>query len=138
MTQRSSHLDAKTLTNELVLAVVRGQLPLSALEEAGILLHIDVKETSDCERRISLNLNSPMTVAPKPIDIASGLLAYKAAPDQLREWASFVLGASEVIDLAPLETWPEGEELLNGLWDASFEGGLKQETVRLAAALTET
>jgi hypothetical protein len=138
MTQRSSPLDAKTLTNELVLAVVRGQLPLSALEEAGIYLPIDVKEPRDSERRISLNLQSPITVAPNPIDIANGLLAYKTAPDQLREWATFVLGASEVIDLAPLETWPEGEELLNGLWDASFEGGLKQETVRLAGALTET
>lgn len=117
---------------------MRGQLPLSALEEIGILLHIDVKETSDCERRIRLNLNSSITVVPNPIDIAHGLLAYKSDPDQLREWATFVLSASEVIDLAPLETWPEGEELLNSLWDASFDGSLKQETVRLAAALTET
>lgn len=130
-------METKTLTHELVLAVVRGQLPLTALEEVGIRLAIDSEVTGGTERRITLNLKSPMTVAPEPFDIASGLLAYRERPEQLREWAAFVLGASEIIDLASLETWPEGDELLSGLWDASFEGSLKEETARLAVALTE-
>ena len=52
-------------------------------------------------------------------------------------WAAFVLGASELIDLGPLDDWPEGDQLSNGLWDASFEGNVKPETSRIAAALAE-
>lgn len=128
-------MDARTLTEELVVAVVRGQLPLSELEQVGV--HFAESSTGDeaHERRFTVNVVSPFTVAPSPVDIANGLLTYKERPDLLREWASFLLGASEIIDLAPLEKWPEGDELLSGLWDASFEGSLTENTARIAALL---
>ena len=130
-------MEIMTLTEELVLAVVRGQLPLQTLEDAGVRLEVDEEESGQ-ERRISLNVKVPFTVAAKPLDIASGLLAYQRKPEQLRAWAAFVLGASEIIDLGPLDSWPEGDQLLNGLWDASFEGEVKPETLRVAAALAES
>lgn len=74
---------------------------------------------------------------PKPIDIAMGLLAYRQLLEQLRDWAAFVLGASELVDPGPLDEWPEGDQLLNGLWDASFEGEIKPETFGVATALAE-
>ena len=128
-------METKTITEEFLLAVIRGQLPLSDLLAAGIRVREVSTDNADHERRISLDVESPVIVAPRPVDIASGLLAYKESPDQLRDWASFVLGASEIIDLAPLEKWPEGDELLNGLWDASFEGTLTADTARIAALL---
>jgi hypothetical protein len=128
-------MDTKTLTEELVLAVVRGQLPLSELEQAGVHFRESSTGNESHERQVTVNVVSPVTVAPRPVDIANGLLTYKEKPDLLREWASFVLGASEIIDLAPLEKWPEGDELLSGLWDASFEGSLTESTTRIATLL---
>ena len=130
-------MEITTLSEELVFAVVRGQLPLSALGEAGVHFEIDGMEPGE-ERRIKLNVKVPFIVAPKPIDIAQGLLAYRQRPDQLRDWAGFVLGASELIDLEPLDEWPKGDQLLNGLWDASFEGEVKPETMQVAEALAES
>ena len=129
-------MEITTLSEELVFAVVRGQLPLSVLRDAGVDFEISGTEPGE-ERRIELRVKAPFVVVPKPIDLAMGLLAYQQRPDQLRDWAAFVLGASELIDLGPLDDWPEGDQLLNGLWDASFEGNVKPETFRIAAALAE-
>lgn len=119
------------------MAVIRGKLPPSALHEAGIRLTVDSSGDERGERRISVQAGPGIRVSPRPIDIANGLLAYRNRPEELRDWAAFVLAASEIIDLSPLEEWPEGDELLSGLWDASFEGSLKPETERVASALTE-
>ena len=126
-----------TLTEELVLAVIRGQLPLSALESAGIRLEVAPQGEGGNERRVTVNPEAAVTVAPRPVDIAAGLLVYKERPEQLRDWAAFVLGASEIIDLEGLDNWPEGDAILNALWDASFEGKVSQETLRIAVALVE-
>lgn len=127
-------METRPLTEEFVIAVIRGQLPLSALEEGGIHF-CDADQNSGSERRLSVECASTVTVSPRPVDIASGLLAYKDDPAQLRSWASFVLSASEIVDLEPLEHWPEGDELLAGLWDASFDGSLKESTARIANLL---
>jgi len=79
-----------------------------------------------------------MTVRPSPSDIAHGLLAHKQEPEQFQTWAAFVLGASQLINLEGLDRWPEGDEILSGLWDASFEGCIKPETERVAVALAES
>lgn len=128
-------MKTKAMTEELVLAVIRGQLPLTALEEIGIHFQQISDGNSEAERQTRVEVPFAKSVSPRPVDIASGLLAYKDRPVQLREWASFVLGASEIIDLEPLERWPEGDELLSGLWDASFDGSLRDNTARVAALL---
>ena len=128
-------METKAIADELVLAVIRGQLPLAALKEVGIHFHQVTGGNSGDERQTRVEVPFAITVSPRPVDIASGLLVYKDRPVQLREWASFVLGASEIIDLEPLERWPEGDELISGLWDASFDGSLKENTARVAALL---
>ena len=116
------------------MGVIRGTRPMSALAEGGIVFEVREDQPGG-ERNISLAKDSPLTVAPEPIDIASGLLAYRHDPERLRAWASFALTASEVVDLRPLELWPEGDELLNALWDASFDGRIRESSLRVASAL---
>lgn len=123
------------LPRELVRAVVRGQLPMSALEDAGVSVNVQENEPGK-ERRIKIRLRTPLSVDLQPVDLALGLLEYKDNPPKLQEWATFIMSASEIIDLTFLESWPEGEELLEALWDASFEGRVKEATVRVASALT--
>jgi hypothetical protein len=107
---------------------------MSALGDAGISIDIQENEAAK-ERRIKVRLRAPVSVDLQPIDIALGLLEYKSNPGKLQEWATFIMSASEVIDLTFLESWPEGEELLEALWDASFEGRVNDSTVRVASAL---
>jgi hypothetical protein len=126
-------MDSMRWLEELVLDIVRGDLPLSTLKEAGVDFRI-VGGPGEA-RQIQITLKAPFTVAPKPVDLAKGLLAYRNRQEQLRDWAAFVLGASELVDLATLDEWPEGDELLSALWDASFEGILKPDAERVAIAL---
>lgn len=120
--------------SELIRGVVRGQLPMSALADAGISIDVREDETAK-ERRIKVGLRTPVSVDLQPVDLALGLLEYKDNPEKLQQWATFIMSASEVIDLTFLESWPEGEELLEALWDASFEGRVNDSTVRVASAL---
>jgi len=122
--------------SEIVRAVVQGKLPLSALEEAGVTVEVE-QEQSSGNRRTNFRITSPIRVEPRPVDIATGMLAYKSDPEKLREWASFVLSASEILDLEPLNSWPEGDELLSALWDASFEGHFGEGALKVASALAE-
>ena len=122
------------LARGLIRAVVRGQLPMSALEGAGVSVSVQEDEAAK-KRRIKVGLRTPISVDLEPVDLALGLLEYKDNPPKLQEWATFIMSASEIIDLTFLESWPEGEELLEGLWDASFEGRAKDTTIRVASAL---
>lgn len=133
MTQSS---EQRAILEEIVRVVVQGKLPVSALEDAGVTFEVQQDQPGG-DRRIKLQLKSPLHVELRPVDIALGLLAHKNHPEALREWASFVLSASEIIDLTSLESWPEGDELLNALWDASFEGHLRDAGVRVATALVD-
>lgn len=113
---------------------MRGQLPISALGDVGVSVDIQENEAAK-ERRIKVGFRTPVSVDLQPVDLALGLLKYKDDPAKLQEWATFIMTASEVIDLTFLESWAEGEELLEALWDASFEGCIKDSTVRVASAL---
>jgi hypothetical protein len=124
------------ILEEIVRAVIQGKLPLASLEDAGVSFEVQQDQPGG-DRRITVRLTTPLCVDPRPIDIAYGLLVYKDQPDKLQEWASFILSASEIIDLTPLESWPEGDELLSALWDASFEGQIREASARVAYALTD-
>jgi hypothetical protein len=78
-----------------------------------------------------------LSVELRPVDVAHGLLTYKDRPEALREWATFLLSDLEVTDLTRLESSPEGDELLNALWDASFEGQVKSTGIIVASALVD-
>lgn len=134
MTQSSE--EERGILEEIVRAVIQGKLPISALGDAGVVFDIQQDEPGG-DRRISLRLKTPLHIEPRPIDIAYGLLVYKDQPDKLREWASFILSASEIIDLTVLESWSEGDELLSALWDASFDGRIQDASARVASALAD-
>jgi hypothetical protein len=124
------------IREEIVRAVVQGKLPISALEDAGITFEVQGDQPGG-DRQIRVEVKAPLTVELRPIDIAHGLLAYKDQPEVLREWATFLLSDLDVVDLTPLESWPEGDELLSALWDASFEGRVKSAGITVATALVD-
>jgi hypothetical protein len=122
---------------EFVLKVVRGERPLSDLKTAGVSLQfrkID-EESRSREIIVSPSGDSAFTIAPAVADLAKGLLFYKGRPKELRDWGSFVLGA-DLLDLEPLESEPQGDLILNGVWDASFEGEFSQEVAEAVLRLT--
>jgi hypothetical protein len=104
--------------SEIVMAVIRGERALTSLEKASVSFEI-VRRRSG-ERRINVTASSSFTVKPDPVDIAAGLRSHRDDPEVLGDWATFIL-AADIVDLATMEASPERDDLLNALWDASFE-----------------
>jgi hypothetical protein len=120
-------------TGVLVLAVVRGDLPVDAVRRIGI----DIDEENGFYRLKSGNLD--VTVTPTASDVAQGILRYGSVnKNDVRKWAFFLLAESGALDFSGLESHPQGEELISALWDASFEGHVSNETIELARRLTMT
>jgi hypothetical protein len=117
-----------TDSSNVILGVIRGEMPLTALAAVGIDVHC---ENASC-RLTSAKL--PEVVAPSVFDVVSGLLANRGNPEELRLWAFFVLAESGV-DLRKLESHAEGELLLNALWDASTGGSISENIIHLAERL---
>ena len=103
---------------EIVMAIIRGERALASLDEAGVFF-ARVRGPSG-ERRITVKASSSLTVDPDPGDLAAGLLANQEDPKSLSDWATLIL-AADFIDLAAVDSSPGGDDLLNALWDASFE-----------------
>ena len=115
-------------TADTILAVIRGEMPLSILPELGVEI---VKE----EGRLELKSGpSEVIVKPSVSDIAGGLITHRLNPDDLMTWAFFVLSASD-INFEKVELHPQGELLIKALWDASFEGEVSQDVLRTADSL---
>jgi hypothetical protein len=108
-----------------ILAIIRGEMPLSVLPELGI-------EITCHEGNFKLR-SSPSSVIVKPSisDIARGILAHQLNRSDLRAWAFFVLGEAD-IDLEKIESDPQGEMLVEALWEASSTGEIRQEVLRIA------
>jgi hypothetical protein len=117
-----------SIISDTILAVIRGDLPLSALEEVGI--HI-IFENDSCEVRSE----SQVTVKPSASDIARGLLVLRANRDELRRWAFFLLADLQIVDFEFLESHPQGDLLIGALWDASFEGKINKDAISVAESL---
>ena len=79
-------------------------------------LGIEIDHAND-EWSISFAKSGPVPI--EIHDLAFGFLNQSGGTEST-EWASFILAASPLIDLEPLEDHPHGEILLNGLWDLSF------------------
>ncbi len=117
-----------SMYSDVILGVIRGELPLSVLSEVGV--HV-VFGDQTCQVSIEL----PIIINPSASDIARGFLTYKAKPSELARWASFLLGASQIVGLESLELQPQGDLLISALWDASFEGRINKEAVKIAESL---
>lgn len=118
--------------SDVVLGVIRSELPVATLETVGIRLvlkegHYELKSQGGLE-----------VVTPSVLDLARGMLAHLAHPTELKPWAFFVLGESGAIDLEEVESHPQGELLISALWDASFEGKISDDALRAAENLVET
>ena len=123
------------MSTDVVLSVIRGEQPVSSLKKAGVhfeqrpVIHPNVGV-----RQLIVRQNAPLRVKPTAADLAHGLLRNLDRPKELREWGSFIL-AADLIDLGPLEADPHGDELLGGVWDASFNGRVSEEVLAAARSL---
>jgi hypothetical protein len=107
-------------TEQLILGIIRGDLPLSMMDKAGV--HITVRGNA-----YDVTSEFPISVVPSAIDIARGLFNYKDKKD-LKEWGIFMMHAP-VVDLAALEIHPQGDLILGALWDAAFDGRLTDQVI---------
>ena len=111
----------------ITLGVIRGDRALDTLTQIGI----DISCEDGFYKLESGNFD--VVVAPTASDLALGILRYTSRKkDELRKWAFFVLGESGAIDLSKLESHPQGEVLIDALWEASFQGAIKSEVIALA------
>lgn len=111
-----------------LLAVIRGEMPLSAL--SGIGVQISCQEDS-CQ------LDSKVTgvfVTPLASDLAQGFVTYHTNSLELKLWAFFLLGEA-AIDFAEVEVHPQGETLIEALWNASFTGSITETVIKVAESL---
>lgn len=115
----------------VALAVIRGEMPLSALSEIGVQISCQ-EDVCRLDSKVTEVLSTPLAA-----DLAQGLLTYRTESNKLRLWAFFILGESAV-DLAEVESHPQGEALLEALWDASSFGSISKQTIKVAEGLVST
>ena len=107
----------QTQIGALLLAVVRGEMPVDAVARIGI----EIAEENGFYKLKSGDFD--IAVRPTASDVAQGILRYSSGiKNDFRKWAFFLLGESGAIDFSALEFHPQGELLISALWDASFEG----------------
>jgi hypothetical protein len=96
---------------ETLRQIVRGERPLGDLKLLGIHWQL---EGNSC------HVDNPrhITISVDIHDLARGLLYYLSQRNALREWALFIYAADD-LDL-DVEKHPQGEVVLDALWDASF------------------
>jgi hypothetical protein len=112
---------------DLGLEIIRGERPLADMARLGITMSLTAAY---------FELDSPRgvdSVLPSIDDVASGFLAHLAHPGSLREWATVILGA-DFIDLIALESDPDGEAIIEGMWEVSSGGAVSPSVMRAVAA----
>ncbi len=104
-----------TAAHELIVQVVRGDLPFHALEGLGINVRFQDGEyflSTQVDDHKKLTWDVEVTHA----DLAHGLLHYASDPAALQQWGRFVM-ASE-IDFN--DTFPDHDLIMDAVWDAAF------------------
>ncbi|HZS15952.1 MAG TPA: hypothetical protein VFC09_15265 [Candidatus Dormibacteraeota bacterium] len=116
------------MNTDLGLEIIRGDRPLSDVSRLGVTVsRTPLFFEIDAPRRAD-------TVLPTVDDVATGFLAHMSDGDELREWAAVVIGA-RFIDLIALESDPDGEPIIEGLWDVSSGGPVAPSVMRAIAAV---
>jgi len=92
--------------DQAVLNVVRGLKAPSTLVKYGIAKHGDTWSFPLCDDPVVVSMQA----------LQAGLMAVKEHRELAREWASFLLAASNVISFEQIEDEPEGEQLIELLW----------------------
>lgn len=109
----------KTDQKDIIMAVIRGEMAISHLAGAGIKANFD-------QDSYEITVEKPLVITPSWWDLMTGLCKLRKDRQALKQWASFILGASQVIDLTNLESCSFTEDILNLLWEASFNGEIDQ------------
>ena len=117
--------------DDKIFQIVRGQAHWSILRTFGIEQR---QEIDRCTWHIPFLIAKP--IMPKVSDVATGILKLSVKPNELREWASFLLAASSLVTFDELEKSRYGESLINVLWDIS-SGNYTEDEVRQIAELSE-
>ena len=91
---------------------VRGETEWQALTALGARLDFDLDGL-----HVEEPANAPLYEA-SVIDVATGLLAKWKTQEAVQAWARVLL-ATSMIDLRCLEDHPDGEVLLEAVWDAA-------------------
>lgn len=116
------------MNTDLGLEIIRGDRPLSDVSRLGI--HVSVTP-------LFFELDAPRradSLLPSIDDVATGFLAHMSSAGELREWASVILGA-EFIDLIALENDPDGDAIIEGLWEVSSGGAVAPSVFRAIATV---
>jgi hypothetical protein len=108
-------------SQEILRQVVRGERPWTDLGVVGI----HVRREGD---RHILENPQHISACVGVQDLARGFRTYLPDVHALREWA-FLVEAMDV-DLGEVECHPEGETLLEALWDASFGEPVSTKALR--------
>ncbi len=104
-----------TAAHELIVQVVRGELPLQALQSLGIVVRFEDGEvflSTQVDDFRKLTWGVEVTHA----ELAHGLLRYAGDPPTLQRWGRFVM-ASEI---GFGDTFPDHDFVKDALWDAAF------------------
>ncbi len=121
-------------SRDVILKIIRGERPLVDLKAAGVSLRVRKLGQRNQEIEVNPHYDVSLVVLPSAVDLAKGLLSYQGRPNDLKDWGSFVLGA-DLIQLEALESDPDGDVILNAVWDAGFEGRLSDEGTQAARRL---
>jgi hypothetical protein len=116
-------------TNQII-QVIRGEAHWSSLQQLGFRI------LREADRWIMPPAPEEVAV-PETSDLAAGILRFEFQADELREWASFVLAASSLINLERIDKTNVGQKLLEALWDLSFGKHATKEVIELARSAVQ-
>jgi hypothetical protein len=110
---------------------VRGLRTWRDLEHVGLSVSF-MDDGCDCDG------DGLVVIAATAKEVAEGIARMRSGTEvEFRRWASALLAASAVVDLASLETHEHGETLLNALWDASSGEVLDPKVVSVVHTLAK-
>lgn len=116
----------------IVSEIARGSRPWTDLELLGVRIRRDRNGMGGPTTYV---IEDPQGVdlRTKVADVAEGLLRWQSSSRELSDWASAVLA---LFDFEEFEKHWAGDLLLDGLWDACFEGRISLDVIREAYRIT--
>lgn len=112
---------------QIAFDVVHGRRDLGALAEIGISLRV-------AGNNVEVDNPSGRVIPVSPRDVAEGFVRLSDDPELLKRWATVLLSGAGFLDLK-LEDDRYGQVLLEGLWDASDDGRVRQGALWAAKEL---
>ena len=120
------------VTEERIIAFVRGQVSLTDLNDLGLKISID-DGIATTDNPFSISVTASIK------DVAKGFLHHHENREDLRAWSRAILGASSFLDLSKeFEETPEGDALLGALWDCMAGEEPTPETLHLIRSILDS